>query len=120
MKDIIIYTKPERLLHNMGMLPFPEEADDAFGTDCIFYWRIEREIKDADKIDKIYFATKGFIIGYFLVDNYDNFEFEFYASTWTLLKEPIPTKQFQGFKYADKVKELKALPAKEVDDELLY
>jgi len=104
--DIIIYTKPERLLHKMGMLPVPEEADDAFGKDCIFYWRLEREIKNADKIKKIYFATKGFIIGYFEVIGLDEYDFEFRASSWTLLDDPIETKQFQGFKYANNVPEL--------------
>lgn len=104
--DIIIYTKPERLLHKMGMLPVPEEADEAFGIDCEFYWRFERDIKDADKMKRLYFATKGFIIGYFKILEYDNNEFCFYANTWTLLYEPIETKSFQGFKYADKVPEL--------------
>lgn len=94
-----IYTKPETLLHKMGMLPKPEEADLAFGTDCIFHWRLERHIKDADKIKRIYFATKGFIIGYFEVEGYDDYTFEFYANSWTLVKEPIPQKPFQGFKY---------------------
>lgn len=90
----------------MGMLPFPDEADMAFGTDCRFYWRLERKPKDAEKIEKIYFATKGFIIGYFEVIDWDDYDFEFEASSWTLLKEPIETKQFQGFKYTDNVKEL--------------
>ena len=75
--DIIIYTKPETLLHKMGMLPDLDNADDAFGKDCSFYWRIEREIKDADKIKKLYFAIKGFIIGYLEVERYDTYEFDF-------------------------------------------
>ena len=106
MPNIIIYTKPERLLHKMGMLPVPEEADEAFGTDLEFYWRFEREIKNVDKIKRIYFATKGFIIGYFKVNEYDDGEFMFNADSWTLLEEPIETKSFQGFKYADKVEGL--------------
>ena len=106
MNDIIIYTKPETLLHKMGMLPDLDNADDAFGTDCRFYWRIEREIKDADKIKRLYFATKGFIIGYFEVIDYSDYEFEFEASSWTLLEGYIETKSFQGFKYAKNVPEL--------------
>jgi len=106
MTDIIIYTKPETLLHKMGMLPDMDNADDAFGKWCRFYWRIEREIKDADKIERIYFATKGFIIGYFEVIDYADYEFEWAADSWTLLDNPIETKSFQGFKYADKVPEL--------------
>ena len=103
--DIIVYTKPERLLHKMGMLPFPDEADDAFGTDCVFYWRIERDIPNADKIRRLYFAVKGFIIGYFPVDR-DEYDFEFMGSEWTLLDDPIETKSFQGYKYVKNVPEL--------------
>ena len=106
MNDIIIYTKPETLLHKMGMLPDEANADDAFGKHCRFYWRLEREIKGADKIKRIYFATKKFIIGYFEVIDYDDYEFEFEACSWTLLDDPIDTKSFQGFKYAKNVPEL--------------
>ncbi len=106
MTDIIIYTRPEVLLHKMGMLPNPDDlSDDAFGTDCQFYWDLKNV---PENLEKVYFATKGFIIGYFEVIDIDRYDgsFEFEASSWTLLKEPIPTKSFQGFKYADKVPEL--------------
>ena len=105
MTDIIIYTRPEVLLHKMGMLPNPDDKSDlAFGTDCQFYLDLRNIPKD---LEKVYFATKGFIIGYFEVVDIDDDSFEFEASSWTLLKEPIPTKSFQGFKYADKVGGLK-------------
>ncbi len=105
MTNIIIYTRPEVLLHKMGMLPNPDdESDDVFGTDCQFYWDLKNVPED---LEKVYFATKGFIIGYFEVVDIDDGSFEFEASSWTLLKEPIPTKSFQGFKYADKVPKLK-------------
>ena len=59
--------------------------------------------------DKIYFATKGFIRGYFIIcdQDYDALNsFTFESKSWKDIK-PIPTKSFQGFKYADKVPELK-------------
>jgi len=107
MTDIIIYTRPEVLLHKMGMGYNPDnETDLAFGTQCSFYWTLNNR---PDNIEKVYFATKGCIIGYFEVDecNEGDEDFSWYANTWTLLEEPIPTKHFQGFKYADKVEELK-------------
>ena len=105
MVDIIIYTRPEVLLHKMGMLPNPDDKSDlAFGTDCQFYWDLKNIPED---LEEVYFATKGYIIGSFEVVDIDEDSFEFEASSWNLLKEPIPTKSFQGFKYADKVPELK-------------
>ncbi len=105
MTDIIIYTRPEVLLHKMGMLPNPDdEDDDAFGTDCQFYWDLRNVPQD---LERVYFATKSFIIGYFEVIDIHEGYFEFEASSWKLLGEPISTKSFQGFKYADKVLGLK-------------
>jgi len=105
MVDIIIYTRPEVLLHKMGMLPNPDDKSDmAFGTDCQFYWELNKVPED---LEKVYFATKGYIVGYFEVVDLAEYNFDFEASSWTLLKKPIPTKAFQGFKYADKVPELK-------------
>ena len=104
MTDIIIYTRPEVLLHKMGMLPNPDDlSDDAFGLENQYYWDLKIVPED---FDKVYFATKGFIIGYFEVVDIDDGSFEFEASSWTLLRDPIPTKSFQGFKYANKVPEL--------------
>ena len=106
MTNIIIYTRPEVLLHKMGMLPNPDDSSDlAFGTDCEFFWTLNNR---PEKIERVYFATKGFIIGYFKVEECeeDDMDFTWYANSWTLLDEPISTKSFQGFKYADKVEGL--------------
>ncbi|MBI4029344.1 MAG: hypothetical protein HY376_03180 [Candidatus Blackburnbacteria bacterium] len=104
--NIVIYTKPEILLHKMGMGYNPDdEEDEAFGTNCEFYWRLNNR---PDNIEKVYFATRGYIIGYFEViecdegDSYLSWE----AKSWTLLEEPIQTSHFRGFKYANKVPEL--------------
>lgn len=106
MVDIIIYTRPEVLLHKMGMGYNPDDkSDEAFGTDCEFFWSLRNR---PDNINRVFFATKGYIIGYFNVEECedDDEDFTWYANTWTLLGEPIPTKSFQGFKYADKISEL--------------
>lgn len=103
MVSIIIYTRPEVLLHKMGMGYNPDdESDMAFGTACEFYWTLSFR---PNNIKKVYFATKGYIIGYFKVEECeeDDEDFSWYADSWTLLDEPIQTKSFQGFKYADKV-----------------
>ncbi len=106
MTDIIIYTTPENLEHKKGNL------DNEFNE---YYWKLNRLPKKCDMGDKIYFATKGFIRGYFII--LDFFEtaghyagvpensITFRCNTWRDIKS-VPTKSFQGFKYADKVKEL--------------
>lgn len=104
--NIIIYTRPEVLLHKMGMGYNPDDEEDmAFGVNCEFYWILNNR---PNNIKKVYFATKGYIIGYFkvkeCVDSDD--DFSWVANSWTLLEEPIPTNHFQGFKYANKVPEL--------------
>lgn len=104
MTDIIIYTSPETLLHKQDKLD-----DDCDKSDTgKYFWEFSRFPKRINKGDKVYFATKGFIRGYFIVweigyDGEDTLTFE--SESWVDIK-PIPTKSFQGFKYADKVKEL--------------
>lgn len=104
--NIIIYTRPEVLLHKMGMLPNPDDKEDmAFGKRCDFFWTLNNR---PNNIDKVYFATKGCIIGYFRVNECEDDEndFSWTAESWAVLEEPIPTKSFQGFKYANKIPEL--------------
>ncbi len=102
--NIVIYTKPEILLHKMGMFPNPNDDEDmAFGKDLDFFWVLNNA---PDNIKKVYFATKGYIIGYFQVERQEDEEIEWNSSTWTLLEEPIPTTHFQGFKYARNIPEL--------------
>lgn len=104
MSDIIIYTMPEKLLHKQGKLP-----DDDYSETGDYYWSFVHFPKEVEKGDKVYFATKGFIRGYFIIKEID-FEEDgeaiiFNCSSWKDIT-PIPCTHFQGFKYADKVKEL--------------
>ncbi len=114
MVDIIIYTNEENLEHKRGL----KEGEEHFES---FYWEFSRFPKRVEDGDKIYFATKGYIRGYFIVDCIncsdrdicddpmvmDDNCLNWRKDSWKYLKEPIPTKSFQGFKYADKVEELK-------------
>ena len=102
--NIIIYTKPEVLLHKLGMFPNPNDDEDmAFGKNIRFYWMLNN---CPDNVEKVYFATKGYIIGFFKVIDQDDEELKWNCDDWTLLEEPIPTTHFQGFKYARNVPEL--------------
>jgi len=106
MTDIIIYTTAEKLLHKQGKLP--DDVD--WAESGFYYWRLSNTPKKINSSKKIYFAVKGYIRGYFLirdvdVDNLGECEIEFDSESWKDIK-PIPTKSFQGFKYADKVSEL--------------
>lgn len=104
--NIVIYTRPEVLLHKMGMGYNPDDEEDmAFGLHCEFYWRLD---KRPENIERVYFATKGFIIGYFDVSECDegDSDVSWFAKDWHLLDEPILTSHFQGFKCARNVKEL--------------
>ncbi len=99
MTSIIIYTTEENLIHKKGL----KEGEE----DCvIFYWKFSKSPKRVEEGDKVYFATKGFIRGSFFIDNVDNERIEWSCESWEDIKL-IPTKSFQGFKYIDKVPELK-------------
>ena len=84
--DIIIYTTPETLLHKQ----------DTNHYDV--YWSLGSFPKDINEGEKIYFATKGFIKGYFEIEEMDKPEIYWQPETWTKIK-PTPCKPFQGFKY---------------------
>lgn len=113
MTSIIIYTNEECLEHKRGL----KKGEEHFES---FYWEFSRFPKRVEEGDKIYFATKGFIRGYFIIDdiNCDDRDIchdpmampdnclNWRANSWVELKNPIPTKSFQGFKYADKVEGL--------------
>lgn len=109
MTDIIIYTTPEVLEHKRGLKKGEEKIE-------MFYWEFSRLPKRLESGEKIYFATKGFIRGFFVIFDI-NTRANYYAETpensvewrcdsWKDIKL-IPCKSFQGFKYADKVSELK-------------
>lgn len=91
MADIIIYTRPEVLEHKLSL------------CDC--WWDLptipRREFADESLL---YVAVKGSIIGSFMIDRVIDERVEFYAGSWELLKEPIPQKPFQGYKYFDNLK----------------
>jgi hypothetical protein len=122
MTDIIIYTTPEKLLHKQDKL----DNDSDKSKDGWYYWELKNFPKDIEIGDKFYFATKGFIRGYFILGQID-YEGEgmdtealmWESKTWkdintlNYLNSIIPCKPFQGFKYADKVKELNYAYGKE-------
>ncbi len=117
MENIIIYTTPEKLLHKQDKL----EGDKDKSKEGIYYWQLKNIPKKLKLGGKVYFATKGFIRGYFKIlwinsehkeHDFDrdplgmpDNSFSFFSKSWKNIK-PIPTKSFQGFKYANKVEEL--------------
>ena len=97
MKHICIYTTRKVLEHKQ--------------RDGKVYWRLPNTPKLLDKwytlkYDvRIYFAIKGFIVGYFIIDLLDfdkdgNLEILFDDYTWEDIK-PILQPAFQGFKYIE-------------------
>lgn len=109
MADIIIYTTPEKLLHKQDkLLNDPDKSIDGW-----YFWELNRFPKSIELGDRIYFATNGFIRGYFILGQIDyggegmgNEALMWESKTWKDII-PIPITHFQGFKYADKVAELK-------------
>ncbi len=87
------------------------------GRLAIAYWTVKYMPKkfDNDEIeDKVYIAYDGFIQGYFRTDYSPLYQgkrvpepsIKWYPPSWRELEKKIPIKSFQGFKYADKVKQL--------------
>ena len=109
MTDIIIYTTEETLNHKKGL----KKGEERFWE---FYWIFPRLPKRLEQGDRVYFATKGFIRGFFIVKDINENPLYFAdvpenniiweCNTWKDIK-PIQTKSFQGFKYADKVEGLR-------------
>jgi len=104
MVGIIIYTTGEKLLHKQGKLP----DDDDWAEDGYYYWHLRGVPRKLKVGDRIYFAVKGYIRGYFIVediDDSDECEIEFDSTSWKDIKpnDQLSCKSFQGFKYADKV-----------------
>ena len=90
MEDIIIYTTEEVLAHKRDR------------KDCdSYYWEFSRMPKFIEVGSRIYFATKGFIRGYFVVktiNGFGNKEVAWSPFSWRNVK-PIAIKQFRGFQY---------------------
>lgn len=103
--DIVICTNSEVLEHKKGrglyfwaMRRFPKRL-------------LENEIEDdtqpcakspVDTYGKIYFAVKGFVVGYFEmieVNEESNETIVWSGNSWTLLEKPILCKSFRGFRY---------------------
>lgn len=110
--DIIIYTTPEKLLHKQDKL---EDDPDKSDEGC-YYWEF-RNMPKIKRGEKVYFATKGFIRGYFIVEDINSEEetddpmgiptnsISWLSNSWKDIT-PIPCTHFQGFKYANKVEAL--------------
>jgi len=88
MADIVIYTTPEILEHKKGA--------DGYQR---YYWDFSRFPKNIRVGDRVFFAVKGFIQGSFKIDEIDGHQIVWDKDSWIELKEKIPTKHFQGFKY---------------------
>ena len=84
--DIIIYTTPDKLLHKQGKLEDDPDRSD-FNE---YYWTLPKrpkrfaenwEYDESETEERIYFATEGFIRGYFTLFEIDEgsegFEFTF-------------------------------------------
>jgi len=95
------------LLHKQGKL----KDDPDYSESGDYYWAFTHFPKEVEEGDRVYFATKGFIRGYFIIKEIDYEEQEdseaiiFNSFSWMNIKL-IPCTHFQGFKYANKVKEL--------------
>jgi hypothetical protein len=97
MTDIIIYTNPRTLLHKQDKLSFEEDDDKSEVGEYV--WSFERGLpKDIQSMDRVLFATQGFIRGFFLIEEVSYPNIVFYSETWKNI-EPIPITHFQGFKY---------------------
>lgn len=106
MSDICIYTTPEKLLHKQGKL----ENDSDHSESGEYYWQLGKLPKKLKEWNKIWFATKGFIRGYFIVDRIEyreSVELIFNCNSWRDLPDfqDYPIKHFQGFKYIDAINE---------------
>lgn len=104
MTDIVIYTNPEVLEHKKG-------ADGG----QIYYWTLSRfpkRLLEEIPTDvalapdftygRIFFAVKGFVVGSFEIIEINQDDEETIVwdkDSWVELKEKIPTKPFQGFRY---------------------
>lgn len=90
--DIVIYTTPEKLRHKRGIDEPHEE----------YYWYMSRPPKKFNEGDKIFFAIKEEVVGYFICNDFYPHSQEtvcWNKNSWIELKEKIPTKVFRGFRY---------------------
>jgi hypothetical protein len=91
MRDIVVYTNPERLELKKGNNGYKD-----------FYWSFDRVPKTMPCVNRIFFAKSGFVVGFFDVEMPDNdhrySQIYWNPKTWTEI-EPVPIKAFRGFRY---------------------
>ncbi len=88
--DIVIYTNPEVLAHKKG------EEDTRYHE---YYWKFSRFPKKIDGGGRVYFATKGFIRGFFRYGSTPRLKrISWSKNSWRDIR-PIPCKPFRGFRY---------------------
>jgi hypothetical protein len=91
--NIVIYTSPETLLHKRE-------------PNQVCYWTMKRPPKKLKEGDRVYFAIKGEIQGYFIVNYFDPEDkietIVFKSDSWVQLNGIEPwafCKPFRGFRY---------------------
>ena len=98
MTDIIIYTTPKKLLHKQGKLP--NDPDHSFSG--YYVWYFSKMPNDVEDLDKVFFATKGKLRGYFIINEVcsgpDEKYIEWNCDSWVDVSEE-DIRPFQGFKY---------------------
>ena len=101
MTNIIIYTNEETLLHKQGK--FQNDPDESPIGE--YYWELPNRPVDLKAGEKIFFATKKQIRGYFEIEDIDDIysgvQIVFLAKSWKDIR-PIHIKPFRGFKYMSK------------------
>ncbi|MCK5159853.1 MAG: hypothetical protein KAR08_11875 [Candidatus Heimdallarchaeota archaeon] len=102
-KHICIYTMPDTLKHKQGLVE----------GEGHYYWELTNipalikkawiDEEDSNRVIRVYFAINKQIVGSFEIVDIDwghqYFKMEWDTTSWEELKEPIPCKPFQGFKY---------------------
>jgi len=99
MSDIVVYTNPTTL----------ENKKDLGFEECS--WKFKRFPRDVLPNNKIYFATRGMVRGYFFITRIDRKRKMVFwePKSWKepkrlfLFKEKTPCKFFGGFRYAETV-----------------
>ena len=102
MTSIIIYTTYEKLKHKLPLKGNRRLA--------VAYWTVSnlpKKFDNDEEEDRVYFAYDGFVQGYFETDYIKIYSgkqipepsIKFHPPSWTELKEKLPCKPFQGFKY---------------------
>lgn len=94
--NICVYTTEQKLLHKQDKL-----VDDIDKSDIGEYYWFFFHMPKINIGAKFYFATKFYIRGYFIVSYLSEKDGHvgFKSDSWVELKQPVPQKCFQGFRY---------------------